>query len=80
MSTNEPFAWHMEDEKKTQLFYRKQSGADHATWIPLYTTPQTRPLAKERYMAIWENVVGKRTVASFVTEFVREIEKEHGIK
>lgn len=38
------------------------------------------PLPKKRYMEIWRSIAADKRVESFVTKFVRAIEKEHGIK
>lgn len=43
-------------------------------------TNKPKPLSKKRYMEIWRSIVAEKRVDSFVTKFVRAIEKEHGIK
>ena len=52
--------------------------------IPLYTTPQIKPLSDEEIINIWEktNYESKYYEASnnFAIEFARAIELKHGIK
>ena len=48
-------------------------------WIPLYTTPQTKPLSDEEIMECYEN---RNQYASpdHLLNFARAIEERHGIK
>ena len=69
---SEPVAWMSPDGKVSQtegkLFY-----------IPLYTTPQTKPLSDEEIKAIAAQNRTDLSIPAYIS-FARAIEERHGIK
>lgn len=67
-----PIAWMSPDGKVSQtegkLFH-----------IPLYTTPQTKPLSDEEIIKLFIDSCGDDGAFKFI-DFARAIEERHGIK
>ena len=74
--TTECWSWNKPDESVK---------VDEGTLMPLYTTPQTKPLSDEEIIKIYNSIRSDKDMTweewcKEEIEFARAIEKEHGIK
>lgn len=82
---SQPVAWMNIRTSKCVVFINTPPSND---WIPLYTTPQTKPLSDEeieqiakQHLAAYAQFIGAGEVCyEGEIEFARAIEERHGIK
>ena len=75
---NEPLAWFRLDEKTNEAFLVYFPSADGKDWRPLYAMPR-KPLTDEEIADLWEGQLFHITDLKLATDFVRDIERAHGI-
>ena len=72
----EPVAWMNIRTSKCVVFINTPPSND---WIPLYTSPQTKPLSDEEIAKEWSKFYPD-VFHTHLIDFVRAIEERHGIK
>ena len=78
-----PFAWkfrHGKNSVSYSAWKPKDGEYIEGSLIPLYTTPQTKPLSDEEIAEIWKGLWQGGNIGHIAYTYARAIEERHGIK